>query len=189
MGFSQSERFLLEPFNFDEMLFILRLRRICMRIYLKSSSLLIAAVLLMLLASFASAFTLDMPGIEKQAAAYNSKVSSAPYVLTSMLGSEKINLAVTRNNGTVFRAGMDMVSARIEHVIPGGYSDASIIVTTTEGTIHDVVRSKEKISEFKNMTDDGRIKFETNNWLTEIKLKAALSSASVLQFGYDLFFS
>jgi len=162
---------------------------IYMRVSLTRSSLLIAAVLLMLLISFASAFSLDMPGIERHAAAYNSKVANAPYVLTSMLGSEKINLIVTRNNGTVFRAGMDMVSAKIEHVVPGGYSDASIIVTTTESTINDVVRSKEKISEFKNMTDEGRIKFETNNWLTEIKLKAALSSASVLQFGYDLFFS
>jgi len=142
----------------------------------------------MLLISFASAFALDMPGIEKHAAAYNNRVANAPYVLTSMLGSEKINLVVTRDNGTVFRAGMDMVSARIEHVIPGGYSNATIIVTTNEGTINDVVRSKEKISEFKNMTDDGRIKFETRSWFTEIKLKAALSSASVLQFGYDLFF-
>jgi hypothetical protein len=162
---------------------------IYMRVSLTRSSLLIAAVLLMLLISFASAFALDMSSIEKHAAAYNSRVANAPYVLTSMLGSEKINLVVTRNNGTVFRAGMDMVSARIDHVVPGGYSDASIIVTTTESTINDVVRSKEKISEFKNMTDEGRIKFETNNWLTEIKLKAALSSASVLQFGYDLFFS
>ncbi|MDQ1282415.1 MAG: hypothetical protein QG666_204, partial [Euryarchaeota archaeon] len=46
-----------------------------------------------------------------------------------------------------------------------------------------------KISEFKKMTDDGRIKFEAKNWLAGAKIKAALSSTSVLQFGYNLFFS
>ena len=49
--------------------------------------------------------------------------------------------------------------------------------------------SKDKISEFKKMTDDGRINFEAKSWLAGAKIKAALSSTSVLQFGYNLFFS
>lgn len=49
---------------------------------------------------------------------------------------------------------------------------------------------RRKSLEFKNMTDDGLIKFETKSWLYRDQAKvAALSSASVLQFGYDLFFS
>jgi hypothetical protein len=143
----------------------------------------------MLLISATDAFTLDMAGVEKNAAIYNSNMESAPVVLTSMLGSEKINLIVTRNNGTVFRAGMDMVSAKIENIVDGGFKDPSIIITTTESAIDEVVLSKDRISEFKKLTDDGRIKFEAKSWLSGVKIKAALSSTSVLQFGYNLFFS
>lgn len=152
-------------------------------------SILSVAVLLMLLISMADAFTLDMASIERNAAIYNSKIESAPYVLTSMLGSEKVNLIVTRDNGSVFSAGMDIVSAKIERVVKGGFNDPSIIITTTESTINEVVGSKDKISEFKKMTDDGRINFEAKSWLAGAKIKAALSSTSVLQFGYNLFFS
>jgi hypothetical protein len=143
----------------------------------------------MLLISATDAFTLDMAGVEKNAAIYNSNMESAPVVLTSMLGSEKINLIVTRNNGTVFRAGMDLVSAKIENIVDGGFKDPSIIITTTESAIDEVVLSKDRISEFKKLTDDGRIKFEAKSWLAGVKIKAALSSTSVLQFGYNLFFS
>ena len=143
----------------------------------------------MLLISFADAFSLDMPGIQNNVATYNSKVENAPYVLKSMLGSEKINLIITRDDGSVFRVGMDMVSARIERTVDGGYSEPSIIVTTTQSAMNEVVRSKDRIAAFQNLRDAGQIRFEAKNWLTEFKLKAALSSTSVLQFGYSLFFS
>jgi hypothetical protein len=155
----------------------------------KGLSILSIAILFAFLISVTDAFTLDMAGIEKSAAIYNSKIESAPYILTSMLGSEKINLIVTRDNGTVFRAGMDIVSAKIKRVVDGGFDDPSILITTTESAIDDVVLSKDKISEFKKLTDDGRIKFEAKSWLAGAKIKAALSSTSVLQFGYNLFFS
>lgn len=145
--------------------------------------------LIMLLTCATNAFTLDMAGIEKNAAIYNSKIESAPYILTSMLGSEKINLIVTRDNGSVFSAGMDIVSAKIERVVEGGFSDPSIIITTTESAIDDVVLSKDKISEFKKLTDEGRIEFEAKSWIAGAKINAALSSTSVLQFGYNLFFN
>lgn len=160
-----------------------------MRMSFWGLSVLSFVVLLMLLISATDAFTLDMAGVEKNAAIYNSNMESAPVVLTSMLGSEKINLIVTRNNGTVFRAGMDLVSAKIENIVDGGFKDPSIIITTTESAIDEVVLSKDRISEFKKLTDDGRIKFEAKSWLAGVKIKAALSSTSVLQFGYNLFFS
>jgi len=160
-----------------------------MRMSFKGLSILSIAILFAFLISVTDAFTLDMAGIEKSAAIYNSKIESAPYILTSMLGSEKINLIVTRDNGTVFRAGMDIVSAKIKRVVDGGFDDPSILITTTESAIDDVVLSKDKISEFKKLTDDGRIKFEAKSWLAGAKIKAALSSTSVLQFGYNLFFS
>jgi hypothetical protein len=160
-----------------------------MRMPVRRHTILSLAVLLMLLISFADAFSLDMQGIQKDVANYNSKVDNAPSVLKSMLGSEKINLIITRDNGSVFRVGMDVVSARIERTVAGEYSDSTIIVTTTESAINEVVRSKDRIAAFQNLTDSGQIRFEAKSWLAEVKLKAVLSSTSVLQFGYSLFFS
>lgn len=145
-------------------------------------------VLLMLLISFADAFSLDMSGIQKDVATYNSKVDNAPSILKGMLGSEKINLIITRENGSVFRVGMDVVSAKIERTFAGGYSDSTIIITTTESAINEVVRSNDRIAAFQNLLDAGRISFEAKSWLTQAALNAALSSTSVLQFGYSLFF-
>lgn len=146
------------------------------------------AVLLMLLISFADASSLDMPGIQKDVANYNSKVENAPFILKNMLGSEKIDLIVTRDNGSVFRVGMDMVGARIERVVDGGYSDSTIIITTTESALNEVGKSKDQIAAFKKQTDAGQIRFEGKRWSADAKIKALLSSTSFLQFGYSLFF-
>ena len=109
-------------------------------------------------------------------------------VLKSMLGSEKINLIITRDNGSVFRVGMDMVSARIERTVDGGYSDSTIIITTTQSALNEVGKSKDRIAAFKKQTDAGQIRFEGKSWLADAKIKAVLSSTSFLQFGYSLFF-
>jgi hypothetical protein len=148
-----------------------------------------AAILLMLSISFADAFSLDMPGIQEDVDIYNKKVENAPTIMKRMLGSEKIDLIVTRDNGSVFRVGMDVVSARIERTVQGGYDNPTIVITATESAINEVIRSKDKISAFQNQMDNGRISFEAKSWLTEAKLKAVLSSTGVLQFGYSLFFS
>ena len=151
-------------------------------------SLLSAAILLMLLISFANAFSLDIQGIESDVATYNSKVDNAPSILKNLLGNEKINLIITRDNGSVFLVGMDVVSARIERTVEGGYSDSTIIITTTESAITEVSRSEDQIAAFQNLRNEGQISFEAKSWVSKAKLEAALSSTSVLQFGYDLFF-
>jgi len=159
-----------------------------MRMPVRRHTILSLAVLLMLLISFADAFSLDMSGIQKDVANYNSKVENAPSVLKSMLGSEKINLIITRDDGSVFRVGMDVVSARIERTVDGGYSDSTIIITTTQSALNEVGKSKDQIAAFKKQTDAGQIRFEGKSWLADAKIKAVLSSTSFLQFGYSLFF-
>ena len=153
------------------------------------SSIFSAAILLMLLISFVDAFSPDMAGIQKDVATYNSKVENAPFILKNMLGSEKINLIITKDNGSVFRVGMDVVGARIERTVDGGYSNSTIIITTTESAINEVARSKDRIAAFQDLSDKGQIRFEAKSWWAEAKLKAVLSSTSFLQFGYSLFFS
>lgn len=145
-------------------------------------------VFLLLLASMADAFTPDLQCVEINAANYNQKVDGAPYLLTAFLGSEKINLNIFRNNGTLFQAGLEMVDGRIERVIEGSFNDSTIVFNSSQSAMNEVIASSDRISAFKNLTDQGRIDIHAEGWLAQAKLKAVLSSASVLQFGYDLFF-
>jgi hypothetical protein len=146
------------------------------------------AVLLMVLISFADAFSFDMTTTQKYVNTYNNQIDNVPTVIRSMLGSEKINMIITRENGSVFRVGMDMVSARIERTVEGGISDPTIIVTTTQSALNEVGKSKDQIAAFKKQTDAGQIRFEGKSWLADAKIKAVLSSTSFLQLGYSLFF-
>jgi hypothetical protein len=153
-----------------------------------SGLVLVSILVFVLLVSLGDGFTLDLQCVEDNAANYNSKIDSAPFLLTSFLGSEKINLNLVRDNGTLFRAGLDMVGGRIERVVEGGFNDSTISFNTSQRDMNEVIASNEKISAFKNLTDEGRIDIQAKGLWAQAKLKAALSSASVLQFGYDLFF-
>jgi hypothetical protein len=159
-----------------------------MQMPIRRHTLLSLAILMMLLISFADAFSLDMSSTQKYVDTYNNQINNVPPVLKNMIGSEKINMIVTRDNGSEFRVGMDMVSARIERTVEGGISDPTIIVTTTQNALSEVGKSKDRIAAFKKQADAGQIRFEGKSWLADAKIKALLSSTSFLQFGYDLFF-
>lgn len=84
---------------------------------------------------------------------------------------------------------MNMQSGRIVYIISGGYNNSTIIVTTNQNSIDEVVNARDKITAFTNSTAQGKIDIQTNSWTSDIKIKSLLSSGSVLQFGFNLFFS
>ena len=153
-----------------------------------ASLMLVSFTAIVLLLGPAHAFTLDMRCVEDNAANYNRNIENAPYLLTSFLGSEKINLNLVKDNGSLLNAGLDMVDGRIEKVIQGGFDDSTISFAASERDMNEVIASKDKIAKFKNLVDEGKIKIQAEGLWAQAKLKALLSSASVLQFGYDLFF-
>ncbi len=153
-----------------------------------ASLMLVSFTAIVLLLGPAHAFTLDMRCVEDNAANYNRNIENAPYLLTSFLGSEKINLNLVKDNGSLLNAGLDMVDGRIEKVIQGGFDNATISFAASERDMNEVIASEDKIAKFKNLVDEGKIEIRAEGFWAQAKLKALLSSASVLQFGYDLFF-
>ena len=153
-----------------------------------ASLMLVSFTAIVLLLGPAHAFTLDMRCVEDNAANYNRNIENAPYLLTSFLGSEKINLNLVKDNGSLLNAGLDMVDGRIEKVIQGGFDNATISFAASERDMNEVIASEDKIATFKNLFDEGKIEIRAEGFWAQAKLKALLSSASVLQFGYDLFF-
>ena len=109
------------------------------------ASLMLASIMaLVLLLPPAYGFTLDMQCVEDNAVNYNRNIENAPYLLTSFLGSEKINLNLVKDNGSLLNAGLDMVDGRIERVIPGGFDNATISFAASERDMNEVIASKEK---------------------------------------------
>lgn len=153
-----------------------------------ASLMLVSFTAIVLLLTPACGFTLDMRCVEDNAANYNRNIENAPYLLTSFLGSEKINLNLAKDNGSLLNAGLDMVDGRIEKVIQGGFDNATISFAASERDMNEVIASEDKIATFKNLVDEGKIEIRAEGFWAQAKLKALLSSASVLQFGYDLFF-
>ena len=147
-----------------------------------------AAIFLMLIVSFANAFSIDMAETQKNVDAYNKNIDKAPAILKGIMGNEKINLDVAKNDGSVFLVGLDMQEGRINKTVVGGWSDPSITITATENAINDTRQSKDPITTFQNERNKGQITFEAKGLLTKVKLETVLSSTSVLQFGYSLFF-
>ena len=146
------------------------------------------AISLMLLISMACAFTLDMAETQKHIDSYNRNIDRAPEILKTILGDERINLEVSRDNGSTFRVGLDMKMARINKTIEGGWEKPTITINTSEETINNIRLSKEPIVAFEKERDAGRITFQANDLIARAKLMAVLSSTPVLQFGYDIFF-
>ena len=160
-----------------------------MRTSLGRQTILTLAVLAMLCISLADAFSIDMPTTQKYVNTYNKQIDNVPPVLKSIVGSEKVNVIVTRGDGSDFRVGMDIVSAKIEKTVEGGISDPTIVITTTQSALNEVIKSKDRIAAFKQQADSGQIRFEGKSWMANAKINALLSSTSFLQFGYSLFFS
>jgi len=148
----------------------------------------LVVVLIMLSLSVASGISLDTASIQGYVDTYNSKIDKAPDVLKGMLGNERINVAITRNDGSLYQVGFDIKSARIESMVEGGLSDPSIVMTTSEDAVATIKGSDDPIAAFQNHLDLGQVKIEGENYIAKAKVAALLSSGGVLQFFYNVFF-
>ncbi|MDD1740177.1 MAG: hypothetical protein LUQ30_05020, partial [Methanothrix sp.] len=135
------------------------------------------ALLLVLSISLSSAITYSMEGTitysmegtQENINSYNSKIDNAPDILKRLVGNEKINIDVIRNDGSVFRVGFVMENARINQAVEGGFSDASIILTTTENAVNTIRSSDNPIDTFQKQEDLGQVRIEGDNLLTKAK--------------------
>ncbi len=118
----------------------------------------------------------------------NSKIDNAPDLLKGLLGNERVNLEVIRNDGSVFRVGFEVEKARINRTVDGGLGDPTITITTTESAIEAIRSSNDPIAAFQNERNLGQVDIQGTNLFTRAKLEAVLSSTSVLQFFYNILF-
>jgi hypothetical protein len=153
----------------------------------------IFAVLILSVASISIAnASLTYQDVQKYVDNYNSRIGGTSDVvkglLTVLLGSEKINANIALTNGTIFSVGFEIENALVSKTVLGGVANPSIVITTNESTIDRIKSSDNPIAAFQDEMNGGRLKIEGTNWITNSKLGAVLSSASVLEFFYSVIF-
>lgn len=119
---------------------------------------------------------------------YNSRIDNAPDVLKGLLGDERVNIDITLNNGSVTSTGFVVEKARVEDIVKGGVEDPTITVVTTESAIDNIKSSDNPIGAFQKERDAGQVRIEGKNFASRVKLEALLSSSSVIQYFYNIFF-
>jgi len=150
-------------------------------------SILATAMLLVLSLSIADAL-FETTSIQDYVDIYNSRIDNAPEVLKGLLGDERVNIDITRNNGSVLSAGFVVENARVEEVVDGGVDDPTITVITTENAINNIKNSDDPIAAFQRERDIGQVRIEGKSLTTRVKLDALLSSTSVIRYFYNIFF-
>ena len=135
-----------------------------------------------------SAATIDNSTVQYYVNIYNSRIDNAPDILKSFVGSERIDLNIIRNDGSIYRTGFVMQNARISSIVEGGVSDPTISINATEDSINRIRSSDDPISTFQQERNFGGINIQGNTLTTKIKLGIVLSNTDVLKFFYNIFF-
>lgn len=155
---------------------------------MRSSILALMILLVISVSSPVFAASFDNSTVQYFVDVYNSRIDNAPGILKGLVGSERIDLNITRNDGSVYRTGFEMDNARISKTVEGGIGDPTISINATDDSINRIRNSDDPISTFKEERNYGGIDIEGHTLGTKIKLGVVLSSTDVLKFFSNMFF-
>jgi hypothetical protein len=142
------------------------------------------------LSTASASYTYDQ--VQNYVGQYNTRLDVAPELvkglLTGLLGSERIDLNISMNDGSIFSVGFETKDARISKTVMGGIQNPTIIVTATEGAVERIKKSDDPVAAFQGEMNYGQVTAEGTTLPTKLKLSAILSSLPVIKFFSSIFF-
>lgn len=151
----------------------------------------LALALPVLIAIFFAIFTamagasIDSAMVHKYVSIYNNRVDSAPEVIKSLVGNERVELNVF-NDSRVYKVGIETENAMVSRIVEGGIDNPSITINATEDAIKRIKGSSDPIAEFQKERTNRQVDVTGHTWTTQLKLNLAFSS--LLDFFYKIFF-
>ena len=133
-------------------------------------------------AASAPASALTFENIQHGVEIYNSGVENAPGIVKTLLGDERIQIDITRANGTVLMAGLETKNAVIVKTIEGEIEDPTIVLEAEEVAIARVYESDDPVRAFQQAKNQGEISIRGTTFTARLKLTAALASTTALRF-------
>ena len=128
----------------------------------------------------ASAFTFE--SIQYGVEIYNSGVANAPEIVKALLGDEKIQVEITRADGTALMAGLETKNAVIVNATEGEIEDPTIVVEATDDAITRIYEADDPVTAFEEAQKDGAISVRGTTFTSKLKVSAALASTPALRF-------
>jgi hypothetical protein len=128
----------------------------------------------------------ESPSLDQYITRYNSNVDRAPVILKMLFGSERVELNIVLNNGSLFKVGMETNNGLVVRTVKGGIEDPTILIQTQEDVIRTISNASDPITAFQHAKEAGNISITGNNFFTNLKINAALSSVDLLRFFYEV---
>jgi hypothetical protein len=147
-------------------------------------------VFLLSASTVSASYTYDQ--VQNYVGQFNTRIDNAPEpaksLLTGVLGSEKIELNISANDGSIFTLGFETQDARVSKVSMSGIQDPTIIIVATDGAIQRIRGSSDPVAAFQEEMNYGQVSIRGTNPFTSLKLSAVLASLPVLKFFSSIFF-
>ena len=130
----------------------------------------------------------ESTSLDQYVTRYNSSMDKAPTVLKSAIGSEKVELDIAMNNGSLYKVGLETNNALVVRTVRGGIEDPTIKIQTREDVTQIISHASDPITAFQKAKEAGNITITENNVISNLKVNMALSSMDVLKFFYGVLF-
>lgn len=139
-------------------------------------------ILTLALAASAPASALTFESLQHGVDLYNSGMENAPGVVKTLLGDERIQIEVTRPDGTALVAGLETEKAVVVNLTAGEINNPTIVVEAREDAIKRIYESDDPAAAFQEARDLGEITITGTTWSAKAKVAAALASSSAIRF-------
>ncbi len=137
-------------------------------------------------AAAASGTSIDFEFIQHGVEFYNASMENAPDLVKSLLGDERIEINIIRENGTILVAGLYMENALVVKTVEGEMDSPTVVIEGKEDSISRILDAEDPVEVFQQAWNDGEIRITGKTFKAKFKIAAALSSATLLEFLADM---
>jgi hypothetical protein len=120
---------------------------------------------------------------EKAADSYNENIGQVPGFIKTMFGNERINAALTLDNGSIESFGIITEKGKITHIQEGFIDNPSLFVKTDETVINGLIKSDNQLAYLRNAINTKAIEYRA----VKIKTKVKIAAANFLLKAYSIF--
>ncbi len=121
-----------------------------------------AILLMFYLSSTASAF-IDDATVQYYVSIHNSMIDKAPQFIKDITGNETIDFNITRNDGSIYRTGLEMKNAHVSKIDKGGISNPTVSINATEDAVNRIIRSTDPLVTFMQELNSGGLAIQMHN--------------------------
>ncbi len=109
----------------------------------------LSILLIMSLSSFDASAVIDKATVQYYVDIHNSRIDNVPQILKSLIGNVRIDLNITRSDGSIYRTGLETKNARVCRILEGGIDDPAVSINATEDAVNKILSSNNPVAAFQ----------------------------------------